>query len=77
MGGGEDATPAHTLPFTVHSRRFLRSWAAAKIRFDPQLPRTQDPGPTSIRKCSYDSARPGGQYHEGIPEGSRPSPRPY
>ena len=45
MGGGEDATPAHTLPFTVHSRRFLRSWAAAKIRFDPQLPRTQDPGP--------------------------------
>ena len=32
MGGGEDATPAHTLPFTVHSRRFLRLWAAAKVR---------------------------------------------
>lgn len=75
MGGGEDATPAHTLPITVHSRRFLRSWAAAKIRFDPQLPRAQDP-PVSV---SAPMTLPvlGGNTMRGIPEGSRPSPRPY
>ena len=75
MGGGEDAIPAYTLPITVHSRHFLRSWAAAKIQFGPQLPRTQDP-PISL---SVPMTLPilGCATMRGIPEGSRPSPRPY